>query len=136
MRFSLNDTTYQNNSIVTLDYIGEKDDVLSCITNLTACCRGQDSFISGNWLFPNETRVPSKGALWDFYRTRAQKMVLLRRRRGGVAGIYRCEIPDSMKVTQTLYIGVYTASTGECQCFSNLLLCLCCNKEEIELTKV
>ena len=35
------------------------------------------------------------------------------RRRGGVEGIYRCEIPDIMNVTQTIYIGVYTASGGE-----------------------
>ena len=63
-------------------------------------------------------------------------MVRLNRIRGGEDGIYSCEIPNSMNVTQTIYIGVYTASTGELQCFINLLLCLCCNKEEIELTKV
>ena len=40
--------------------------------------------------------------------------VLLQRRRGGEEGIYHCEIPDAMNVTQTIYIGVYSASTGEC----------------------
>ena len=40
-------------------------------------------------------------------------MVRLQRRRGGVNGIYRCEIPDAMNVNQSLYIGVYTNSTGE-----------------------
>ena len=40
-------------------------------------------------------------------------MVVLQRRRGGVDGIYRCEIPDSMEVTQTIYIGVYTTGDGE-----------------------
>ena len=35
------------------------------------------------------------------------------RRRGGVEGIYYCEIPDAMNVTQTVYIGVHSASTGE-----------------------
>ena len=42
-------------------------------------------------------------------------MVGLNRRRGGEDGIYRCEIPDSANVNQTIYIGVYTAnsSTGE-----------------------
>ena len=39
-------------------------------------------------------------------------MVQLNRRRGGEDGIYRCEIPDSMNVTQTIYIGVYTADTS------------------------
>ena len=37
----------------------------------------------------------------------------MNRRRGGVEGIYRCEIPDSMNVTQTIYIEVYSISTGE-----------------------
>ena len=37
----------------------------------------------------------------------------MNRRRGGVDGIYRCEIPDSRNDTQTIYIGVYTAGSGE-----------------------
>ena len=37
----------------------------------------------------------------------------MHRRRGGVEGMYRCEIPDTMNVIQTIYIGVYSASTGE-----------------------
>ena len=37
--FSLNGTTYQNNSLVTLTDIGENDTALLCETNLTACCR-------------------------------------------------------------------------------------------------
>ena len=44
-------------------------------------------------------------------------MLLLHRRRGGADGIYRCEIPvpqsDAEDVTQTIFIGVYTASTGK-----------------------
>ena len=39
--------------------------------------------------------------------------VTLHRRRGGVEGIYRCEIHDSTNVIQTIYIGVYTACAGE-----------------------
>ena len=39
----------------------------------------------------------------------------MHRRRGGEDGIYRCEIPDAenVDVTQSIYIGVYSASTGE-----------------------
>ena len=40
-------------------------------------------------------------------------MVLLHRTSGGVEGIYRCKILDSMNVTQRIYIGVYDTSTGE-----------------------
>ena len=46
----------------------------------------------------------------DFYRTRGRSVVLLHRKRGGVNGTYRCEIPDALGVTQTIYI---EASTGE-----------------------
>ena len=95
-----------------LEDIGEGGDALLCITNYTACCRSGGT-VFANWFFPNGTRVPSSGGESDFYRTRDQMMVLLHRKRGGVEGIYRCEIPDAMNVTQTKYIGVYSASTGE-----------------------
>ena len=101
---------------MTLEDIGEGGDALLCMTNLTECCRpphtGTGSAI-GNWLFPNGSRVPSSGAQWDFHRIRGQMVVGLHRRRGGVNRIYCCEIPDSMDVIQTIYIGVYTAGTGK-----------------------
>ena len=68
----------------------------------------------GNWYFPNETRLPSENANgWDFYRTRGQMAIHMNHRKSGVEGIYHCEIPDAMCVTQSIYIGVYSASTGE-----------------------
>ena len=102
---------------MTLENIGVEDDTaLLCVTNLTACCRplytGAGSAL-GNWYFPNKTRVRSAGAQWDFHRTRDKMVVVLHRTRGGVDGIYRCEIPDSMNVNQTIYIGVYSAGSGE-----------------------
>ena len=114
--FSLRNTTYQNNSNVILEDIGEDDDALLCITNQTEM---NSTIALGNWFFPNETRVPSEvanetsGEEWDIYRDRGQMVVRLNRRRGEVEGIYRCEIPDAMNVTQTIYIGVYSISTGE-----------------------
>ena len=115
--FSLRNKTFPNISNVILDDIGDRDDALLCKTNFTACCKrpytGENGSSVGNWFFPNGTIVPSSGTRRDIYRTRGHMMVHLNRRRGGVAGIYRCEIPDSMNVTQTMYIGVYTASTGE-----------------------
>ena len=108
---------YRNNSIVFLEDIGEYDDALLCITNQTACCRPPHSGVIGNWFFPNGTRVPSSGGQQDIYRTRGQMVVLLHRKRGGVEGIYRCEIPDTFGFIQTLYIRVYSVSTGKwCTC--------------------
>ena len=115
--FSLRNVTYQNNSNVTLEDIGEGgDDALLCRTNLTACCRPSYSgagSATGNWFFPNGSRVRGAGAQWDFHRTRGQMVVVLHRRRGGVEGIYSCEISDALNINQTIYIGVYTADTGE-----------------------
>ena len=112
--FSLNGTTYQNNSIVNLEDIGEgDDDALLCKTDFTHCC--QPSL--GNWYFPNGTTVPgvnvTSGEQWDFYSDRGHMLIRLNRRRNGVEGIYRCEIPHSLNVNQTIYIGVYNTSTGE-----------------------
>ena len=101
---------------MTLEDIGEGDGALFCMTNFNACCRGPYTGTGpalGNWYFPNGTKVPGSSMQWDFHRTRGQMVVSMHRRRGGVAGIYHCEIPDSMNVTQSIYIGVYTAGTGE-----------------------
>ena len=110
-----------------MEEIGENDSAaLLCMTDRTACCRppytdsGDLGNAIGNWFFPNETRVPSATINYtsnlqlDFYRTRGQMVVLLHRRRGGVTGHYRCEIPNKMNVTQNFYVRVYTNNTGEC----------------------
>ena len=121
VRFSLRGTTYQNNSLVTLEDIGEgRDAALLCVTDRTACCRPPyadplGSVPLGNWFFPNGTRVPSSGSYWDFHRTRGQMVVYLQRRRGGENGIYHCKISDAMNVTEAIYIGVYTVEAGMCK---------------------
>ena len=93
---------------MTLEHIGEgNEDALLCRTNLNW------SGI-GNWFFPDGVRVPSSKNT-TFHRTRGQMVIRLKHTGGGEDGIYRCDIQDSMNVTQTIYIGVYTAntSTGE-----------------------
>ena len=120
VRFSLRGTTYQNNSVVTLEDIGEGDDALLCETDQLACCRppytGAMGGVRGNWYFPNGTIVPVNSTTneqWDFYSTRGDMVLSLHRRRDGEDGIYRCVIPDASNVTQTLYVGVYTTNIGE-----------------------
>ena len=113
--FSLKGITYQNNSIVTLEDIGEGDDALLCITDVTDCCRSVDvgESVLGNWFFPNETRVPSSGRMWEFHRTRGASVVRMHRARGGAEGLYRCEIPNTPNITQSIYIGVYSKGNGK-----------------------
>ena len=110
-------------------YGGDDDNPLLCLTDLTDCCRAGDtpSGINalGDWFFPNGTAVPNTvidrdnyrvAIIWKFYRNRGPSVVRMHRREGGVDGIYRCEIPVSLDlpiVYQNIYIGVYTASTGE-----------------------
>ena len=95
---------------MNLKEIGEGDDALLCLTEYSTCCKQP---VLGNWFFPNETGVPISGNQGDFYRTRDDMVVLLQRRRGGEDGVYYCVVPDALNVTQTIYIGVYTADTGE-----------------------
>ena len=120
VRFSLNGTTYQNNSLVTLEDIGSGDDALLCITEQRNCCQppytGEMGPLIGNWFFPNRTRIPSQiinGLMWNFFRTRGLSVVYLNRKRGGAEGIYHCEIPDASNITQTIYIGVYNEGNGK-----------------------
>ena len=107
--FSLKNITYQNNSIVMIEDIGEHDDALLCMTDLN---KTNSSNAFGNWFFPNGTVIPSDNQS-DIYRSRGEMVVRMHRRRGGEEGIYRCEIPDTTNVTQSIYIGVYSANTGE-----------------------
>ena len=122
--FSLRGTAYQNNSLVALEDMGLSDSALLCVTNDTDCCikafireNGKEAF--GNWYYPNGTRVQSfhvddkPHVEWDFYRTRGLSVVSMFRRRGGDVGIYRCQLPYVTNDTAYLYIGVYTANTGE-----------------------
>ena len=101
-----------------LEDIGEGDDALLCMTDNRMCCgRGQSPGrgILGNWYYPNGTVVPNRiinnqSLQWDFYRNRGQSVVRMNRRRGGEEGIYRCVIPDTTGVDQTIYIEVYSKS--------------------------
>ena len=90
---------------MTLEDIGEGGDALLCKTGSAL----------GEWFYPNGTEIVNETTQEerDIYRTRNQSVVRLNRKRVGEEGIYRCEIPDSMNGTQTIYIGVYTASSGK-----------------------
>ena len=46
------------------------------------------------------------------YVTRGDGVVYLNRRKGGISGMWRCDIPDSNDVQQSIYIYLGTPDTG------------------------
>ena len=102
-----------------LEDVGENHSALLCMSNLSACCGQQytveNRSVRGNWFLPSGSKVANETSseLRDFYSERGQVVVRLNLGRIGENGIYRCEIPDSLNVTQTIYIGVYSAGSGE-----------------------
>ena len=112
----MNGAIIPNHGFVLLDNIGESPNSLRCLTDNTACCGRAQSpggDILGDWYYPDGTVVRNFGDGDDFYRNRGPSVVRLNRRRRGVTGIYYCVIPDTTGVDQTMFIGVYTANTGE-----------------------
>ena len=90
--------------------IGEgHSDSLHCVTDNSECCsNGQ-----GDW-YDERGRQVHQGpdGEGDLYVTRGDGVVYLNRRRGGSSGIWRCDIPDSNGVQQSIYIYLGTPYTG------------------------
>ena len=112
---SFNGTTLANHSYVNLSLVGNytngSDSVL-CHTDLSTCCSGSQGPHRGDWYFPNGTRLPLSG---DIYEGRgAQRVNLSRTTTGSQSGIYRCDIPTvevhdntNNSIRDTVYVGLY-----------------------------
>ena len=118
---TLNNVQYTNNSVVNITDIGTGSAALLCTTTYYPCC------FSGpppgtHWYFPNGSRVENANTL-PYYRTRIDGYpqftsepgtVLLHRNPGATTtGVFRCEIRDAIGAFQSIYVGIYTATTGE-----------------------
>ena len=97
--------------------IGEgHNDSLHCVTDNSDCCtNGQ-----GNWYDETGGEV-QQGSDGDsnLYVTRGDGVVYLNRRRRGSSGMWRCDIPDSTGVQQSIYIYLGTPTSGtalNCAC--------------------
>ena len=108
--FELGGNNILNNSILFRGSIGEgQNDSLRCVTDNSECCsNGQ-----GNWYDERgeEIHQGSDGNS-DLYVTRGQRVVYLNRRTLGSLGLWRCDIPDSNGVQQSIYIYRGTPETG------------------------
>ena len=84
---------------------------LHCVTDNSDCCNNGQ----GNWYDVTGEEV-QQGPDGDsnLYVTRGDGVVYLNRRRGGQSGMWRCDIPDSNGVQQSIYIYLGTSATGLC----------------------
>ena len=110
---TVNGVSYTNNSIVTITEIGTGSAALFCITTLPRCCYSGTGGMNG-WFLPNGREVMRDEEL-PYYRTRAHPTgrLLLHRNTGTTTGIFRCDIPDVSGEVRSLYVGIYTSTTGE-----------------------
>ena len=119
-RFEFGSNVFVNNSYVFRGDVGVGDDALKCVTDNTNCCTNPDV---GNWTDERGGAVHqgASGAT-AIYVTRGDGVVSYNRIRGGSSGMWRCDIPDSSRVMQSMYIYTGTGNTGE---FSYVLCCKC-----------
>ena len=106
-----------NNSLVSLDDIGEGADALFCKTDKMPCCGETD----GNWYLPDGTLVPS-----DTITSNSRNLYVTRDANHSVGlnsiqasgvnkshGIYSCKILDRQNDIKYLYVGIYPPTEGE-----------------------
>ena len=112
---TLNNVQYTNNSVVNITDIGTDSAALICTTTLQTCCLSTDG---SQWYFPDGSRVQRHGT--TYYRTRTITenvgigTVRLHRNPGATTtGVFHCTIRDGSGDLQSLYVGIYTATTGE-----------------------
>ena len=115
---TLNNVQYSNNRVVTITDIGTGSAALRCTTTYYPCC------FSGpppgtHWYFPNGSQVDRFNTL-PYYRSRTDgwwsppgSVLLHRNPEATTTGIFRCEILDATGAFQSIYVGIYTATTGE-----------------------
>ena len=105
-----------NNTLITMDSIGEEENILFCSTDRGDCCTDEFS-ITGSWFLPNRSKihVPSS-------RNNTQSLLItLGNQTIGLnitnnpempTGIYHCEMMDRENVTYHLYAGIYPENEG------------------------
>ena len=110
-QFEFGDTVLTNNSYIDRGDIGEGvDNSLKCVTDYSDCCAGAGSDV-GNW-FDREGDEVYQGGDTNLYVTRGEGVVYLNRITRGISGMWRCDIPDSGGMMQSIYIYLGTSTTG------------------------
>ena len=102
-----------NNSALSLATIREDSSALTCHTELTTCCRGEDNNggdALGGWRGPNGGSIPDSNTD-GFYVSRGVSSISLNYAEGSseLAGTYCCQVPRESGATTTHCVMV----TGE-----------------------
>ena len=120
---TLNNVQYTNNSVVTITDIGTGTAALICTTTFRGCCYSVPP-PGTHWYFPNGSRISNTNTL-PYYRTRTDgqklpvdsspggRVLLHRNPEGTTTGVFHCEIRDATGTFQSIYVGIYTTTTGE-----------------------
>ena len=105
-----------------------------CHTDLGTCCSGRQGSHRGEWYFPDGTRLPFSGVMYEG--RGAQRVDLRRTTATGPTGIYRCDITTEavhddtdISVRDTVYVGLYAGSGGMYSSLSLALARVCCLAE-------
>ena len=112
-RFEFGDRVLTNNSYINRGDIGVGvNNSLRCVTDYSDCCASAGSDV-GNWFARNGSEVhQGAGGDTNLYVTRGEGVVYLNRNKGGAIGMWRCDIPDSDGMMQSIYIYLGTPTTG------------------------
>ena len=102
-----------NNSYIYYANISDRDSALKCITDSDNCCN--DSHV-GNWR-DERGRAVQQGAdeATCLYVTRGHGVVSLNHKSDCIpesSGLWRCDIPDSSEVMQSIYIYISNDTTS------------------------
>ena len=116
---------YTNNSIVNIMDVETGSAALFCTTKYSHCCSSANP--ESQWYFPNGSQVLNPGVSGNlsYSRTRnnpdfpgasvpLRSVLLHRNPLDTTTGIFYCDIPDASGVTQRLYVGIYSSTTGKC----------------------
>ena len=108
-----------NNTLLTMDNIGEETGALFCSTDRKACCVNE-SDIHENWFLPNGSKVlaTNNTHFGAAYVTWGIQTVGLNRVNNDnslnlPSGVYHCEMVDRNNVTHYLYVGIYHENEGK-----------------------
>ena len=111
-RLEWNGTEINNNSVVYYGNIRSGSTALKCVTDNNNCCSPN----TGNWM--NQTgQIANQEPDQDrcLYFTRGDRVMSLNRLWGCIpplAGLWRCDVPDSSGEIQSLFIYIGTTTTS------------------------